>query len=551
METVINTIFLILSLAGSTIIFISIVLIANTMEAIMAQQIKQIGIMRLVGGTIAQVAGLYFIFITFLAVIAILFAIPLSSFVAHRFSTFLLNLNNFDMLYPNIPPWVYGFQVVVGLSITWLASLKPILSSTLFLTIREAISPVGTEASPSNGTLERLLTKITHFSGSALVAVRNIFRKKWRLMLTVVTLSFGGAAFIAVFCIRSSILKTVYSLHYEYNRYDITITFSRPYRQEILASLIKKNNYVSYSEGWATDTGLYILPNGDENKNDPLDVIGLPPESPLVKPTIIAGSWLTDENEGCIVVNKYFFEHLPWTHLGSEVRLNIGGREKTWRIIGEVYGGFNFNQNPAVYMSLKDYGKATNTSGKVNSLQIVLTPQSAKHIPQAASALENYFNQAGYYIKDLKTATEILFFIDERVAILTTVLLTLSFLLALVGGINLTNTMSTNVIERTREIGVMRAIGASSKILRQITVSEGLFIGWFSWLFACALSFPAGQAATQRIGMTFIGMPLFFSYSITGLGLWLLLVSFVAIIASLVPAQNAIQITIREAISYE
>jgi len=243
----------------------------------MAQQIKQIGIMRLVGGTITQVVGLYFTFITFLSVIAILFAIPLGSFVAHRFSTFLLSLNNFDMLYPTLPPWVFGFQVIVGLSITWLASLKPILSSTLFLTIREAISPVGTETSPSNGTLERLLTQITHFSGSALVAVRNIFRKKWRLMLTVVTLSFGGAAFIAVFCIRSSMLKTVYSLHYEYNRYDITITFSRPYRQEILASLITKNNSVSYSEGWATATGLYILPNGDENKNDPLDVIGLPP----------------------------------------------------------------------------------------------------------------------------------------------------------------------------------------------------------------------------------------------------------------------------------
>ena len=60
-------------------------------------------------------------------------------------------------------------------------------------------------------------------------------------------------------------------------------------------------------------------------------------------------------------------------------------------------------------------------------------------------------------------------------------------LLAVVGGLGLAGTMSLNVLERTREIGVMRAVGGSDGSVRLIVVFEGLFVGILSWVLSAPL----------------------------------------------------------------
>jgi putative ABC transport system permease protein len=97
----------------------------------------------------------------------------------------------------------------------------------------------------------------------------------------------------------------------------------------------------------------------------------------------------------------------------------------------------------------------------------------------------------------------------------------------------------------------MRAVGASSGDLMQITVTEGVIIGWLSWFLAGLIAFPLGQALSYRIGMAFFNAPLMFTYSFPGLGIWFGVVTLISIFASIVPSQNAMRITVREAISYE
>ena len=84
-------------------------------------------------------------------------------------------------------------------------------------------------------------------------------------------------------------------------------------------------------------------------------------------------------------------------------------------------------------------------------------------------------------------------------------LLIMALLTALVGSIGLTGTMSINVLERTREIGVMRTIGAVDFVVMQTVIIEALVIGMITWFLAIFLSFPISSALITIIGQAMTG----------------------------------------------
>lgn len=107
------------------------------------------------------------------------------------------------------------------------------------------------------------------------------------------------------------------------------------------------------------------------------------------------------------------------------------------------------------------------------------------------------------------------------------------------------------MIERTREIGVMRAIGASDGTIQRIILVEGMLIGWFSWLLGTLLSFPISQFMSERIGFSLLNMPLVYTYEWSAVWIWLVLVLVLSLLASYVPARNAARLTVREVLAYE
>jgi putative ABC transport system permease protein len=130
-------------------------------------------------------------------------------------------------------------------------------------------------------------------------------------------------------------------------------------------------------------------------------------------------------------------------------------------------------------------------------------------------------------------------------------LLIMAFLLAVIGGLGLMGTMSINVLERTREIGVMRAIGASNKSVRRIFIIEGIIIGVISWLVGAVLAFPISKVLSDLIGAQFLSAPLNYTFSLNGAIIWLVLVIILATVASFLPAWNASRFTVREVLAYE
>jgi putative ABC transport system permease protein len=107
------------------------------------------------------------------------------------------------------------------------------------------------------------------------------------------------------------------------------------------------------------------------------------------------------------------------------------------------------------------------------------------------------------------------------------------------------------VLERRREIGVMRAIGASNRMVARIVIVEGLTVGLLSWLLGALLALPLGWALGNVIGVAFMQSPLAYTFSIGGVLLWLVLVMALSVIASVLPARGAWRLSVREVLAYE
>ena len=131
------------------------------------------------------------------------------------------------------------------------------------------------------------------------------------------------------------------------------------------------------------------------------------------------------------------------------------------------------------------------------------------------------------------------------------VVLVMAVLTAVVGSIGLMGTMGMNVLERTREIGVMRAIGAVDLEIIKSVVVEGVMIGLISWVIAVGLSFPISVGLLRIVSQAMIGseMPLYLTP--LGFGIWLLVVLILSVAASILPARSAARLTIREVLAYE
>ena len=127
----------------------------------------------------------------------------------------------------------------------------------------------------------------------------------------------------------------------------------------------------------------------------------------------------------------------------------------------------------------------------------------------------------------------------------------MAILMAAVGGLGLMGTMSLNVLERTREIGVMRAIGASNGALRGIVMVEGMTIGLISWLVGVLVAIPLGQLLSAALGAVIFQMPLHYVVAPDGIVIWLVVVVVVSTLATLLPAHNASRLTVRQVLAYE
>ena len=520
-------------------------LVVNTLQALLTQQIRQIGIMKAVGARNGQIMGVYYGMVLSFCVLSLAIAVPLGAVAAHEFTSFIANLVNFDVTSFGLPGMVLALQAGVGLVVPLLAALYPILAGVR-VPAREAMSDYGlSNGHFGGGVLDRLLERVRGLSRPMLLSLRNTFRRKGRLVLTLITLTLGGATFIAVFSVRESLLLTLDDV-LDYVEYDAYAIFRRGYRIDQLEREALRVPGVVAAEAWRFGNVRRVRP--DDTESETINLRAPRAQSDLVHPKLVEGRWLLPEDENAVVVNTFFLKDEPDIDVGDEIILKIEGRETAWRVVGIMT---RTDPVPMAYVGIDYLSKVVGGVGRAGVVFVQTERHDAAFQAQVERALEEHFESIGLNVNTTMTISRSRGQAESQFNVLVVFLLVMAVLLAVVGAIGLMGTMSLNVLERTREIGVMRAIGASDGAILKVVIVEGVLIGLLSWLLGTLMALPLSRILSEAVGVSIFQMPLSYTFSLGGVELWLGVVVVLATLASFWPARNASRVTVRDVLAYE
>jgi putative ABC transport system permease protein len=551
LDDILQAILFLMGTLGLLSLLLSMFLIVNTVSALLTQQKRQIGVMKAIGAQTRQIMGMYLGMVLVYGLIALMIAIPLSIVGARGLSQIMATYFNFDLGNLSLPVGAIMVQIVVGLIVPVLASLPPFMANLRISAVEAMSTHTLAKGRFGIGLIDRLLSGANlwfarHFLlRPVLLSLRNIFRSKARLALTLITLTLGGATFIGVFSVKTALDRTLDDFMQLYN-FDSAIIFSRPYR-------IEKIKREAATVPGVVETDVYfqlptrrVRPDGSES--NAIFLVGFDVRSELVLgPKIVQGRWLVPEDENAIVVDAILIKEEPDIQLGDEIVLKVEGRERPFRVVGVSLGMVA----PLSYVNYPYISRTLGDVGRTNAAIVGTERHDEASVAETIAVLEDHLEGRGIQVNNIFAMSTERAEGEAFFGAIIFLLLVMAFMLAIVGGLGLMGTMSINVLERTREIGVLRAIGAPNRGVARVFIREGIAIGLISWLFGAVLAFPLGKGLSDAVGLSVMGVPLNFSYSLSGVWIWLILVVILSAMASFIPARNASRLTVREVLAYE
>ncbi len=538
----------ILGALGGLIMVLSSSLIINTLNALLTQHMRQIGIMKLIGGRSRQILGMYMVLIFAYGLIALLTAIPLGTAAGYGLARYMASMMGSELLGFRFIPTAVITQVLLSFLIPLGAGFFPVNKSSQ-INVRQAISSFRPIAAANSISLfDRLASFLTWISRPILLSIRNTFRQKGRLMLTIFTLTIAGSIFIAVFNVRDS-MENMMDMLFAHFMGDVTINFSEPYPISRIEQIVLPIPGVAGIEGWGgARADVWDL---HDEVIVSFNIVAAPHDTELLEVDMIAGRWLEPGEEHAVVMADSIFETYPNLKPGDDLTVKMPGHmEEPWKVVG-IFRFVSMVGDPLAYADYDFIADQTNTQNQSLSYRVITDQHTKESQRIISSFLNTYLKDRGFNVRRVSAGIQLQEDNAKGINIMVTFLLMMALLTAVVGSIGLTGTMGMNVLERTREIGVMRAIGAVDFEITKSVVIEGVIIGLITWTLAIALSFPISAALLNIISTSMMGSSMELVFTAQGIFLWLGVVVCLSFLASILPARNAARLTIREVLSYE
>ena len=523
---------------GLFVLLLSGILVVNLLTALMASQVRQIGVMKAIGGTRWQIARIYFCQALFLGIAALVISIPLAVIGSRALCDYMAMFLNFDINSYAVPLWLYVLVGVVGIAAPLIAAAYPVWKGT-GVPVRIALSDFGLSRTTFGaGAFDRLLARMGGTFSPLVFAIRNSFRRRARLVLTLLTLAAGGLFFLAALNVRASIINTLDRM-FAARKFDLSVTFSNPYEWTKIQRAIDNTEGITHAEGWFFDEGT-LAP---ETR---FTVIALPVDTKLLDLEIMSGRFLQPGDTNALVINNALAARAPAMRVGETLTLRIGSVESSWRIVGLAKEAYS----PAIaYVPLDFIQK--NQPPMTNSLRLSLDHSDFDSIAMVKDNLDRNLEQQRVRARGSSSKAETRFAFDQHMLMIYVFLIVMSVIVGSVGALGLMTTMSLNVLERRREMGVLRAIGATPRVVWLMVIIEGLVIGILSWTIAAILAWPVSKVLGNVLVRAMLRGGLDFVFEPWGLLIWLIVSISVSAAGSFIPAWKASRTTVREALAYE
>jgi putative ABC transport system permease protein len=530
-----DTFLFLLGAFGALTFALSAVLVANMIHALLVEQLRQAAVMKTLGASTRQIASLYLGQVSILAVAALAIGIPLGISAGRAYARFCASMLNATIVNAMPPLWVIAAEVVAGICVPLLVALGPVWRVSR-ISIHEAFSNGSGSRTFGTRPFDRWLARMQWLPRPLMLSLRTAFHRRGRLVLTVATLAVGGAAFIAALNVSAAWTRTL-DADARARRFDVQAWFGHPYPIARVAQALSTVPEVEHAEYW--------VEAGADFGNTRVSLIGPDVNSKLLALPVIEGRWLQRGDEGAVVINQAFAD----LHIGNDLVLRINGREVRWRIVGVVK---EFAPHGNVYALPETILRATGQRRDTAlDVRIVTRHHDAASQVAASKTIERALDRAGILVGGIRALDDARQAFADHLVIIKSALIFAALLVVLVGGLGLTTTLTLNVIERTREIGILSAIGATPRTIARGVVIEGVVMAILSWCVAVFLAIPITFALDAATGQMFVQSALDFFMSPAAVAGWLLLAVILAAISSFHPARRAARLTIREAIAYE
>lgn len=561
LESTINAVLGILMALGVLIVFLSSSLIANTLSALLKQHLRHIGVMKLIGGQNRIVFRMYLVMLLVFGALSLVIAIPAGGQGAYALAQFVASKMGFTLLGYRFVPLSLALQIAVGILVPLVAGFVPVIRGSR-VTVQKALDGNGTrsggevdrDGKRSGSRFEQFQLKTTRaladrgirIPRQLLISLRNTFRQRARLALTLFTLTMGGAIFISVFNVRVTLFDYVQNIG-NYFLADVTMDFERPYRLNEIEAYAYQDPRVTHVEGWTFASTEILFPDGTTAEN--ITILAPPAESDLVYPMLVRGRWIQPGDERTIAISEGIYDYYPDLQMGDSIPLKFKGKQEQWQVVGIFK--FIGLEGVIAYTPYDYISQEQNLANRSFSYRFVTIDHDREYQNMMAEELDAYFRGQGFHVQQATPGLSTLDSAAESLDILITFLLIMALLTATVGSMGLTGTMSMNVLERTREIGIMRSIGATNREIIRMVIVEGLLIGLISFGLSILLAVPFTYLLSTIVSSAVFETPIAVVFTYQGYLIWLGLVILLSSLASVLPARNAARLTIREVLAYE
>ncbi|MHB8127636.1 MAG: ABC transporter permease [Mobilitalea sp.] len=540
------TLLFLMEVFGFIALLLSGVLVANMITSILEQQTRQIGIMKSIGASSFQIAGLYQGMVIVLSLIAILISIPAGIYAGRGYAWIAAQILNFNINSNKIPFFIFLLELAIGLLVPILASAYPIIRGSR-VTVRIAINDYGINQVKYGGRTKDAIPKLFNYlPRPLLLTLRNTFRRKGRLIFTLLVMAIGGTGFIVAMNIFASMYNTVDAKMNAF-AYDIQVSFDQSHPIEEIENSILSIPEVKEVEAWGGIGAARVYT--DKTIGNNFNIIAPPSLTKLLTtPPLYSGRWLEGKDTKAIVLNQRLLSLEPDIKVGDEITLCINQQNTQWEVVGiskELIG------LPTAYVNLEYLSQLLGEEGYAKNAVISINNHTSAAQSEVSKQLEQELTEKGLPLSSLIKLADYRKSLEGHLLIIASFLIIMSMLVVIVGGLGLATTISINTFERTREIGMMRAMGASTHSITSIIVTEGVFIGILSWFVSIVLSWPLSRFVSYRFGMIFFEAPLEFEASIQGYVIWFVIVILFAALASFYPSWKASRMPVRDALSYE
>ena len=543
-------------LAGAAAsLLLSTILVANMLNGLFTRQIPQIGIMKAIGARSARIGGLYLTMTLLVAAAATLLALAPAVLLGRAGLTAFLGFLGIQAASLAAPWWAYLVILVAGLGLPPVMTLVPLIKTSR-TTVRSAIDHHGGGTPGAAGGVLVRLSRLRRLDRGLLLALRNTIRRPARFALSVGLLAVAGMVFVAGMSLNTG-TKAIEDDQRARTTWDVDVQLARPAPVEQVVARVQRVARVNRVEGWnraqagvAAPGQIPVTRTYPDQGHGSISVTAVPAGTTMLpRPTLLEGRWLNPGETGAVVLNQITrTTSVPGVHAGDTVQLSVGGKPTTWRVVGiaeEREGG-----SGGTYVTAEGFAAAMGGPQQANQLRITTDGHDEQTRQAVADAVSLTLGEAGIEVRSAASVSRSEAVSAGHLGPVLLILLALAIPMGVLGIIGLATTMSANILDRTREFGVLHAIGAPPKAVRRIVVAEGVFLALTSCVVAAIPALILTAVLGAGLGNLFMFAPLPYRISLPAVAIWLALVVLGAVLATEAAATRAARLTVREALTY-